>query len=160
MKTIPLTQGKVALVDDADYEWLSQWRWCAHKNSRSNVFYAVRGKRVIMHKEIMGPSPAPGLVVDHWDLDGCNNQRANLRWATLSQQRQNTRAFKNNKSGFKGVCPAAGCRPEHPWMAQIKIAGKSLYLGLYPTPELAAAAYNAAARKHFGEFAWLNPGVD
>ena len=29
MRRIPLTRGQVAIVDDADYAWLSQWKWCA-----------------------------------------------------------------------------------------------------------------------------------
>lgn len=40
MRKIPLTQGKFALVDDADFDWLNQWKWYALKTK--TTFYAVR----------------------------------------------------------------------------------------------------------------------
>src|SRR5581483_10784361 len=89
MKKIPLTQGKIALVDDADFEWLSQWKWCAQKSFTREVWYAVshisnpapppRQRRLIMHRLIVGA--ALGGEVDHRDGDGLNNQRFNLRQA-------------------------------------------------------------------------------
>jgi hypothetical protein len=41
MNKIKLTQGKVAFVDDEDYEYLSQWKWGALKIGR--FYYAQRG---------------------------------------------------------------------------------------------------------------------
>lgn len=40
MKEIILTQGKVALVDDKDFEYLNQWKWHADESLRT--FYAKR----------------------------------------------------------------------------------------------------------------------
>jgi len=80
MKTIELTQGKIALINDEDFEWLNQFKWYAHKDR--NTFYAVRnlprvnGKQTTqpMHKFIMGDNPLE-LDIDHRDGDGCNNQK-------------------------------------------------------------------------------------
>jgi hypothetical protein len=47
MKEIQLTQGKVALVDDDDFDYLSQWKWYAHKPSTRDIYYAVRNRRKI-----------------------------------------------------------------------------------------------------------------
>ena len=142
MKTIPLTQGQVALVDDADFEWLSQFKWCA------------------MHNSLMGEPPTPNLTPDHRDGNGLNNQRGNLRWATKAQQAQNSRVRSDNSSGFRGV-KFCGDKPyPRPWQAHIWSGGKYFYLGKFDTPELAAAAYNSAARSLFGEFARLNPVPD
>lgn len=86
---IPLTQGKFALVDEADYEWLNQWNW-----QLSNG-YAVRSRRIpkgkrqaiYMHRVVCN---APiGTEVDHLDSDGLNNRRSNLRIATTSQNQRN-----------------------------------------------------------------------
>ena len=58
---IPLSKGQVAIVDAADFDWLSQWKWCAMWSERTNSFYAVRStprvngkqKMLRMHREIM-----------------------------------------------------------------------------------------------------------
>jgi len=88
--------------------------------------------------------------IDHRDCDGLNNRWANLREATHSQNAGNKARFKNNTSGFKGVTFNKGCQK---FQAQIHFNRKLIYLGLYDTPEAAAAAYAAAAKQQFGEFA-------
>jgi hypothetical protein len=99
-KEIALSQqGKykgqfVALVDDADYEELSKYRWSVaamYKARNHGLLYAVRteDKRTIyMHHEIIG-MPSKGKVIDHIDWNGLNNTRGNLREATVSQNKLN-----------------------------------------------------------------------
>jgi hypothetical protein len=152
MREISLTQGQIALVDDEDYEYLSQWKWQARK--AKNGWYARRwtsqraGKRYIvgMHTEIMGC--APSQLVDHEDGDGLNNQRSNLRFATTAQNALNQPA--RNRSGYKGVRLA---QDTGKWRAVIS-------LGSFDSPEEAARAYDAAALIHHGEFARLNFGAN
>lgn len=159
MRAIPLTQGKVALVDDADYDRISRFKWYARKGSRASVFYAnrkVNGKHVGMHNEIMGAAPDPSMTPDHRDGNGLNNQRSNLRWATHAQQRYNIPLAKNNTSGFKGVRKSTSPPHAFPWTAQIHVNRKCLFLGYFSTLGTAAAAYNDAALKYFGKFARLN----
>lgn len=150
MKTIPLTQGKVALIDDRDYPTVLQHRWCAAK--LGNIYYAhalIDGHTASMHRLIMGNPP--GISVDHINGDGLDNRRSNLRLANQSQQGRNTPKHKNNKSGFKGVSWCKGF-----WMATIYVNQRKLYLGGFRNPVDAARAYNEAAKKYFGEFARLN----
>lgn len=157
MKTIALTQGRVALVDDADFERLNQWTWCAWKHR--NTFYAQRARRVsegksgvvFMHQEVCCKG------ADHKNGNGLDNRRSNLRPCTASQNSANQPLQKGNRSGFKGVSWQGGRLNK--WTAQVQVLGKKIHLGCYSDKEDAARAYDAAAREHFGEFAQLNfPG--
>lgn len=94
-----------------------------------------------------GAWPKDGI--DHKDLDGLNNRWANLREATKAQNSANTKAMRNNSSGFKGVSKNHNGR----WRATISISGKQRRLGYFDTPEEASAAYHAAAVERSGEFA-------
>jgi len=161
VKTIPLTQGREAIVDDCDYEYLMQWKWQFH--ARKSTGYAKRigfvsGKRqrIFMHRLVAERSGlnARDKDVDHVDGSGVNNQRNNLRIATRGQNNVNSKRPKHNTSGFKGVYPHAQVDK---WCAQIGVAGRRLYLGYFDDPREAARAYNEAALKHYGEFACLNP---
>lgn len=155
MKEIKLTQGKVALVDDAAYEWLSQWKWTYIKPR--NVEYAYRkdrggnNKNIYMHKQIL--QPPPGMKTDHKDNNGLNNQRHNLRVCTNSQNLGNMPLYSNNTSGYKGVTWRSDI---HKWCASIGTGKKRTYLGYFLNLPDAVNAYNSAAQKLFGEFAKLN----
>lgn len=93
----------------------------------------------------------PSLQVDHIDGDRLNNRWANLRLATVAQNQMNTAMRRRNKVGLKGVVQNKAGRFE----AYIKAGGKSRNLGTFATPQLAHAAYAAAAVNLFGEFARL-----
>jgi hypothetical protein len=157
MKKIPLTQGKFALVDDEDYEWLSQWKWFAYKGR--NTFYAARNRLtkegplgiIRMHRCILGLKRGDGIQTDHIDGDGLNNQRKNLRYCT-HQENQRNRFQQMGTSRYKGV---HWCNRNKRWMAKIFI-GKQLFLGSFINEVDAAIAYNTAATKYFGSYAKLN----
>lgn len=157
MKTIPLSQGKFALVDDSDYEWLNKWDWYALKGAQT--FYAVRRttkdtghKMIQMHRLILGLTD-PKILVDHRDFNGLNNQRSNLRTATPSQNSSNRQPIKGSTSKYIGVHWFKNAKL---WTAQIKKKGKLIKLGYFKIEENAAVAYNNAAIKLHGEFANLN----
>lgn len=154
MKFIELTQGFVALVDDADYENVNQYKWRVWRNKKRTVAYAVTGQTCndnfqSMHQFLMGTAPE-GLVWDHIDLDGLNNQRSNLRLATRSQNVIHQRARDDNKTGCKGLAWVRG-----QWEVRLGLNNKRIYIGGYPTKAEAIAAYNEAAKKYHGEFAVL-----
>ena len=157
MREIQLTQGQVAIVDDDMFEWLSKWKWRASKSTHTKSYYAVRmpkrllGKRavVLMHREIMRAKN--GENVDHINHDTLNNLRENLRICTRSQNMMNQRKHANNASGYKGVTKHGSG-----WKARIVINGRLRHIKTWPTPELAALAYDKAAKENYGEFANLN----
>jgi hypothetical protein len=160
MKEIKLTQGKVALVDDEDYEYLNQFNWCAIKCG--GLFYARRhennnGKyrKVFMHRFILD---APvGYEVDHINHNGLDNQRNNIRICTISQNRSN--AQSRGSSVYLGVCIMKIKYKNKTYSyitAHIAKNKKSKHLGVFKTEEEAALAYDNAAREYHGEFANLN----
>ena len=158
MKEIPLTQGKVALVDDDMYEYLNQWKWHYFKVPGAKTGYARRidkhdghNKSIRMHRVIM--NTPPWFEVDHRDHNGCNNQRYNMRNCTQSQNARNRSIQKNNSSGYKGV---NWDKKSKKWKAQIRIDGQKRYLGLFTSILDASCAYDEAANKHYGEFACIN----
>ncbi len=92
----------------------------------------------------------PVQEVDHKDGNPRNNKWNNLRMATRSQQLQNARKSSANTSGHKGV---VWSKEKQKWVAQIKHHRKTKHLGYHSEIKKACAAYAAAARKQFGEFA-------
>lgn len=155
MKEVKLTQGKVALVDDEDYEYVNQWKWCAHK--QRNTFYAVRNsprpnsKLIKMQNVIMNTEN--GMVADHIDRNGLNNQKYNLRVCNNADNLKNRAPSKNCTSIYKGVSKN-GKRKK--WKASITSNGVAIYLGVFATEVDAAHAYDEAAKKLHKEFAYLN----
>lgn len=155
-KEIPLSQGKVALVDDADFDHLSQWKW--HVRRQGEQWYASRnvhradGRRTTlnMHRAIVD---AGELEVDHIDGNGLNNVRANLRVCTPDQNKRNVLLRSVATGRFKGVTPR---KSKGDWQARISINGKKKHLGVFADEIDAAKAYDAAARVHYGEYARLN----
>jgi AP2 domain len=156
MKEIQLTRGYVALVDDADYaRVLVAGPWYAQLGPRT--VYARRsvlkpnGDRTkqSLHRFLLGLTD-PAVAVDHADCNGLNNQRANLRIGSRSQNGANRAKLRGRySSAFKGVSWHEKTRK---WQAYITVCGKRSYLGLFRTEAEASAAYRAAALKQFGQF--------
>jgi hypothetical protein len=159
IKFIPLTQGLRTIVDDADFEWLSRWNWCAMWDTRAKDFSAIRGTKIggrkgrrvtfYMHREILGLKHGDRRVVDHINHDALDNRRKNLRIATRLENAQNRNLHSNNTSGYKGVIFSEGL-----YKARIRVKGKLIYLGSRKTARTAYKdLYVPAALKFFGRFA-------
>lgn len=151
-RLIPLTQGKFAVVDAADYERLSRHKWCAAKSR--DTYYAhgfVDGKIVRMHRLIM--LARKGVICDHKNHDGLDNRKSNLRLCTNAQNQYNKRAKKGCASRYKGVVRRGDYKR---WRARISFRGRRIYLGDFGDEIQAAMAYDDKAIELFGEFAYLN----
>lgn len=149
VRRIALANGRFAIVDAADYEWLSQYKWFLVGNG-----YAARrekGKTILMHREIM---QAPeGMVVDHIDGNPMNSRRANLRTCTSAENMHNTAKRTGATSRFKGVYFN---RRVGKWCARIQFKGKDFWLGYFDDELEAAHAYDRKAVELGIEFARLN----
>lgn len=155
-KLIPLTKGRFALVDAADYEWLMGWKWyfngkyAARKQHISFFQGKQKQKGIKMHRVIM--NTMEGMDTDHINGDGLDNRRENLRICTTSQNMAN-QIKTRGVSKYKGV---VWDRARTKWAARVKINKKAIFLGRFDNEEEAGLAYNVAAQKYFGEFARIN----
>jgi len=157
MKFIPLTQGKFAMVDDADYDNLMQFSWQAQK--RKHTWYAVRAGRLpngektmfYMHRQILGLTD-PKIQGEHQDRNGLNNQKANIRAATHAQNQKNKGKPLNNTTGYKGLA----VEPNGRYRVQCSQNGNSHYLGTFDCPHEAARHYNLFAKSIGEGFECLN----
>lgn len=143
-----------AVIDDADFELVSQHRWFPQVKSHGT--YAVanvrkadgRRTQIYMHTLVTGWS-----YVDHMDHDGLNNQRANLRVSNDWLNQANRRAQSGGTSQYKGVNfnRAAGR-----WYVRIKFGERQTWVGSFLDEVEAARAYDRAAREAFGEHACVS----
>jgi AP2 domain-containing protein len=155
MRTLPLTRGLVAFVDDGDFERLSKFHWQA-VFIKGN-WYAKRARwngknndSVYLHSEVLQTSEP----VDHRDGNGLNNRRKNLRSANKSK---NGMAYRRKTPGktsqYRGV---SFHKPSGKWRAYICSESRMLHLGLFEFEQDAARAYDVAAKEHFKGFASPN----
>lgn len=151
MKTISLTQGQFALVDDKWHDILIKWKWHARWDKTTNSYYAMRtenGKKVLMHRVIM--DTPTGMLCDHKSHNTLDNQEENLRNVTPSQSVMNRRKQTNNKTGIPGVGQRKGSKK---YRAYLAFEGKMVLDKVCETIEDAILVRSAAEKKYFGEYA-------
>lgn len=161
MKKILLTQGQFALVDDEDFEYLSKWKWYAHRRSSRYTYYAMRNdytngkKQIRMHNAIAlkyGINDYEEL--DHIDRNGLNNQKTNLRTVTRGENNFNRRNYgalpkgiRLHKSTYK---KKNGDIVEYiNYQARINVNSKSIFLGNHKELKNAIKAYEEATKKYY-----------
>ncbi len=151
MKTLLLSQGRFAVVDDSDYDLISRHTWCAVRSRKSSdIWYAqthIGSSVVRMHVLVLGQ--IKGTVIHHDDHNGLNNQRSNLKRTTNRNNVAHAKKAKNNTSGYKGV---HWDKVNKKWVA---IVGKK-FLGRYDSILDAANHYDKAAKQEWCEFALTN----
>jgi hypothetical protein len=160
MKYVMLTNGLFAKLDDEVQPYALAISW-NYLKTRSGTEYAsthIHGKTLYLHYFVAnrtGLLVPEGYQLDHKDRDGLNNQKENLRIATVSQNAMNRKTSSNNTSGKIGVCPLEDGR----FLAYIDLKGfGKKRLGYYDTFEEAKAARITAELEYFGKFSphWMN----
>ena len=152
----PKGAGRFALVDAADYELVSAYRWNLFETDRGDgrrpsgpyAHTSVRGKQLFMHKLITGYART-----DHINHDGLDNRRSNLREATVAQNCYNRRLRSDARSAYKGI---TWVPRNNRWIARITVDGKVRHLGTFRSEIAAALAYDDAAMKLHGKYAYMN----
>lgn len=166
LRYLELTRGYRAKVDDEDYARLNRRKW--HTNMSRGQVYAARcvmgvdgkQKKRMLHYEVLGLSQPPekGKVVDHINGDSLDCRKVNLRVVSVYQNRWNTRPVRRKcASRYKGV---SWQRPKGPfkggWQATIMCRGRRRYLGFFRREYEAVVAFNRAAARLQGKYAWIN----
>lgn len=159
MKQIQLTKGYFTTVDDQDFDYLSQFNWGVQINRKRKYAYRKfwdsitrKSYTMYMHRDLHNLVDSK-IHVDHVDGNGLNNQRVNLRLCSNAQNLMNVPMKKNNKCGLKGVYWETS---RQKWKAEIRVNKRKQHLGRFASKYEAAEAYNKAAIKYFGEFAYIN----
>ncbi len=146
---------KECLVDDEDFDKVSNINWCLDAANKGRDFYAKGvtslNKRERMHRYIMGVTDR-NTEVDHNDFNTLNNQKGNLRICTRQQNMHHRRKVANRKSKYLGVHLHNGKY----WVASVRLNYKNKHIGSFKTELEAAVARDEAALKYHGEFAELN----
>ena len=159
-KLIPLTQGLYSIVDEKNYQYLSQWNWYARWAPNVKSFYATRmgslgGKRIPiqMHRVVLGLS-GRGVSGDHKrPYETLTNTEENLRPSSICENGYNSRKRIDNTSGYKGV---TFHKLTGKYESQIRSNGKRKHLGLRSTAYAAFwELYVPAALKLHGNYANL-----
>jgi hypothetical protein len=157
---IPLTRGQIAIIDSVDAD-LALHKWFAASDCKT--YYAKRAKRIngkqiaerlhrVVLERMLNRPLEKGEIVDHINRNGLDNRRDNLRLASRADNTRNVSVRTDSTSQYKGVR-----RNWKKWKACIKYNGQDIYLGSFADILDAARAYNEAAIKYYGEFAYLNP---
>jgi hypothetical protein len=159
---LPLSRGLVAVIDFDDFERVGRVKWYA-QTTNCGAVYAARNRPsgskprlMLLHREVM--HCPQNRQVDHVNGDTLDNRKSNLRKATDSQNKTGFRRSKTGTSSkFRGVC---WYKRDALWQARLSKERTIIFLGRFLNEEDAARAYDAAAIKHFGEFACLNFPID
>lgn len=153
---IILACKKVTIIDESDYDMVSQWKW--HLSDRgyaqrcqyiSKINGKLKHKRIFLHRLIL--QPPENKCIDHINGDRLDNRRCNLRICDFKENARNSTKMKKSLSKYKGVTI-----DRDKWSSRITVDYKVIYLGTFDTEISAALAYNHAALMYFGEFAKLN----
>ena len=153
MKELLMDNGMVSLVDDEDFEFLSQFHWKAtprHNGRTSQHWYAE--VRLYIHRFLL--DAPPGVLVDHKNGNTLDNRKENLRLCSVEQNRRNSQKRGSvTTSRYKGV---SWSKTAKKWTMQIQNGRMPRKAAFFDNEEDAARAYDVAARELFGEFARTN----
>lgn len=155
-KVIRTTDGYNFFVDVEDFARLSKFKWHSYFDGFHRYASRYVGKKAgkdvykSLHREVLNVNSK--YEVDHISGDTSDNRKENLRLCTHQENMRNQGPRKGT-SKYKGVSWNSA---KQKWIAQIQSFGKKIYLGQFESERAAAKAYDVAAAKFYGEFAYVN----
>ena len=151
-KSIQLTQGMEAIVDDDVYEKLSKVKWFYNGSYASRQRYRHGSQRVLfMHNEIL--KTPEGKCCDHINRNKLDNRLENLRPVDKKQNSSNRAGISGTRSIYKGV---SWHKKANKWIAKIKKNGINKHIGVFNNEQEAALVYNSMASILHGKYAFIN----
>lgn len=153
IKIFLANSDKYTVIDKEDYFKIKDYYWRVSFNGKyvyTVIMKKGKSKHMLLHRLLTDFKYA---IVDHKDGDRLNNRKTNLREATLLENRSNSKKFRNNKSGYKGVSWSSR---DNKWRGSLTYQGKQYHLGLSNDPEELSKKYNELEKELHGEFAYSN----
>jgi hypothetical protein len=160
-RIIPLSKGKHAIIDEEDFELISQYKWSATEPDHRRSIYARTNVKGVdgnyyterMHRLLLGLQKGDGKIVDHVNGNGLDNRKTNLRVSSRSDNAANVAIHRGNKSGYKGV---SFRKDRCLWRTEIRRHGLNVYKSYSKCVHLAGRKYNDNAVRIHGASVWLN----
>lgn len=143
------------IIDKEDLIHINKYTWHLKYDKKIDGFYIssqYKNKHLILSRIILNLTD-PKIKADHINHNTLDNRKINLRKCNNSQNNCNKFLTSDNKSGYKGVSWRLDCKK---WRSTIYKNNKCIHLGYFKNKIDAAKAYNEAAIKYHGEFAYLN----
>ncbi len=157
---IPVNKGLRAKIEAEDYDRVMEHTWRVIKKDSgrlkvvTNVMTKLGNRQVSLGQFLMNP-PKGKMVYPRRFMEGLDYRKSNLIVCTMKErQRILPKSRNHGSSRFKGVSFVQSLKR---WRSSIKVDGKSISIGVFTSELEAAAAYNKAAREHFGDMAYQNP---
>jgi len=148
--------GIKILVDSEDVQRILDQSWSLQQRD-SRLYFKTRvhengtSRRILLGRFLMSPKPDE-VVCPKRNVHPCDYRKQSLMVCNNSVKTARTPRRHEHTSKYKGVWRNRYGQ----WSASIRPNGSSIFLGTFPTEEMAARAYNAAALHYFGEAAFLN----
>ena len=139
-----------SIVDKSDFEFLNQWKWHLNQDGYAvrKVIVLVEGKvkygNIFMHR-VINKTPE-GSITDHINRNRLDNRKSNLRVASYSVNRLNSKMHTNNTSGVKGI---SWDKSKNKWLARVWKNYKQIILGRYVNFNDAVFAREQAERLYY-----------
>lgn len=152
VKEIPLQNGMIALVDDEDYERVSQFQWHIEARPYGKISHISNRELGQLNRYLLDVKD-PKILITHKNKKRLDNRKDNLTTLAHIEAIRQSKGRKNATSKYKGV---SWNKANKRWHARILLNGKNKHLGYFVNEIEAAKAYNSAVLTYLDGDAYIN----